>query len=538
MTEGSQSAEAEESKLGQEERLLQKALRPLVETTLEENFRERQEQMAEMLYPVIGRAVRKSVREALKGFADSINRTMESTLTMKWLRWRWEAKRTGKPLAEIVFQKSLLYQVEEVFLIHENTGLLIRHLARESEVQDRDLVSGMLQAIGDFVADSFRQPKSDRLEGFTVGDLNVWLSHGPLAYLAIVIRGEAPAKLREHFARVVEDIHQNFQVQLKDYTGNSQGLEQTEPLLEQCFLQEQRKSSEGKSPFLRVAALIALVALSWAVGKCWFRRAEARALAKHLSATPGFVVLESQPGWSKTKLSILRDPRAEPTGKVITERFPKAQWEHSERPYVSLDPPLLLEAAKRATASISTEQDQVRWEARDSRLYALGQARGAWHQEARKRLTEAGMNDVTLDGLVNLDRERCFVLAKEIAGLAVEFESSQLTLPEKSAEIISQLAKALPACQDAARAAGENPSAQLFALSPNSPLSEADILLARRRAETVRARLVEQGLAPELLIAKDAPPQTLPQVLPELDKKKEIPRVILVPSCILRANSE
>lgn len=47
------------------------------------------------------------------------------------------------------------------------------------------MVSGMLTAIRDFVADSFSVEEGEGLESILVGELNVWIEHGPEAILRL-----------------------------------------------------------------------------------------------------------------------------------------------------------------------------------------------------------------------------------------------------------------------------------------------------------------------------------------------------------------
>ena len=53
------------------------------------------------------------------------------------LKWRFEAWRTGRPFAEIVLLKTLVYRVDQVFLIHKETGLLLQHVVAD-EVRAKD----------------------------------------------------------------------------------------------------------------------------------------------------------------------------------------------------------------------------------------------------------------------------------------------------------------------------------------------------------------------------------------------------------------
>ena len=59
---------------------------------------------------------------------ESLNTTLEHSLSWRSLRWRLDARRTGKSFAEIVLLNTLVYRVEQVFLIHRPSGLLLQHL--------------------------------------------------------------------------------------------------------------------------------------------------------------------------------------------------------------------------------------------------------------------------------------------------------------------------------------------------------------------------------------------------------------------------
>ena len=80
--------------------------------------------LADALFPVMGPAIRKSITETLRGMLESFNEALDNSFSLRGLKWRVEAMRTGKPFAEIVLMHSLLYRVEQVFLIHRETGLV------------------------------------------------------------------------------------------------------------------------------------------------------------------------------------------------------------------------------------------------------------------------------------------------------------------------------------------------------------------------------------------------------------------------------
>src|SRR4029434_1356780 len=134
------------------------------------------------------------------------------------LRWRLDARRTGKSFAEIVLLNTLVYRVEQVFLIHRPSGLLLQHIAAEGiSVQDGDMVSGMLTAIRDFVQDSFHVSDEEGLQTLKVGGLSVWIEQGPHALVAVVIRGTAPPDLRATLQRAVESVHAQYSDLLESF---------------------------------------------------------------------------------------------------------------------------------------------------------------------------------------------------------------------------------------------------------------------------------------------------------------------------------
>src|SRR5258708_2502100 len=134
---------------------LRRAPQPLLEEALQLSVKANPRMLADALFPIFGTAIRKAIASELDGMLQSLSQTLEQTFSWRSLEWRWESLRTGRPFAEIVVLRSVLYRVEQVFLIHRNSGLLLQHVAASSaETKDPEMVSGMLSAIQDFVRDS------------------------------------------------------------------------------------------------------------------------------------------------------------------------------------------------------------------------------------------------------------------------------------------------------------------------------------------------------------------------------------------------
>ena len=184
---------------------LQRALAPTIEDAITASVRRNPRPLADALFPIIGPAIRKAIAATLNGMLESLNTTLEHSLSWRSLQWRLDARRSGRPFAEVVLLNTLLYRVEQVFLIHRPSGLLLQHLtASGTTAQDADMVSGMLTAIRDFVQDSFKVGEDEGLQTLKVGDLSVWIEQGPHALLAVVVRGAAPPSLRTALQQALE----------------------------------------------------------------------------------------------------------------------------------------------------------------------------------------------------------------------------------------------------------------------------------------------------------------------------------------------
>ena len=362
-------------------------LGPTVSAALEQSVRKDPKPLADAIFPIMGPAIRKSIAAALSGMVQSLNQTLSYSLSAQGLKWRWEALRTGKSFSEVVLLHTLRYRVEQVFLIHRETGLLLRHLsAGASVVQDADMVSGMLTAIQDFVKDSFTVGQGDQLQTMQLVDLTVWIEQGPLAILAGAIRGTAPQELREVFQETLERIHLQYGQDLKNFAGDAAVFDGTEPLLEECLqsgydLQHQATSAPRKvTPFRIIMAVILLAVLVF--GFFWIRdRRRWNAYVEKLRSEPGIVVTDQGTQGGKYFVSGLRDPLARDS-KVVMQGTGVAEDSVVERwqPFQALTPDLVLARAKKTLEPPSS----VRLAVHDGTMEATGFGPHAWVVETRR----------------------------------------------------------------------------------------------------------------------------------------------------------
>lgn len=141
------------------------ALAPIMGEAIKRQVSEAKEDVVDALYPIIGKTIRKSVAEAMKNLVDTVNQKFEQALRNRFFKKRIQSKLTGVSKGELVIRDSIPFNIEEIFLIHRESGLLISHVSSSMPegTVDKELISGMLTAIGDFVTNAFKTNKDEDL---------------------------------------------------------------------------------------------------------------------------------------------------------------------------------------------------------------------------------------------------------------------------------------------------------------------------------------------------------------------------------------
>ena len=324
---------------------LKRALAPTIEDSISSSVRRNPQPLADALFPIIGPAIRKAIAATLSGMLESLNTTLEHSLSWRSVRWRLDARRTGKSFAEIVLLNTLVYRVEQVFLIHRRTGLLLQHVsAAGSSVQDGDMVSSMLTAIRDFVQDSFHVSDDEGLQTLKVGELSVWIEQGPHALVAAVIRGAAPADLRATLQQAVENVHAQYADVLQSFDGDAARFEGARLLLEVCLQQQYRtRQSPARSPMFTALAVILLLALGLSALVAFRSRARWNGYLDALRREPGIVVVSTGRSGGKYIVNGLRDPLApEPAALLAAHHLQPADVAGEWQLYQALHPSLVV----------------------------------------------------------------------------------------------------------------------------------------------------------------------------------------------------
>ncbi|AFZ00386.1 OmpA family protein [Calothrix sp. PCC 6303] len=472
---------------------LGEAIVPTVENAVRISVEQDLNVLSEALFPILGTAIRKAIASALEETIQSLNQTLNHSLSLQSLKWRVEAVQTGKSFAEIVLLRTLLYRVEQIFLIHKQTGLVLQHVVAPLVItQDPDLVSGMLTAIQDFVKDSFTLKKGDGLQSLQFGELTIWIEEGPLAVVAGIIRGNAPQEFRGVFQDTIAKIHLKFHQELRDYNGNSELFLPSKVYLENC-LQAQYKSSTKKK-YNYVGMLSGLSAIALSIWGFFYVRQQLRwnAYVHHLNSLPGIVITKAERQNGKYLLTGMRDPI---TGDInpISQQFQinqddiKATWEY----YLSLEPEI---ATKRAKERLKPPNTVFLQTTPDGTLQVSGSASNQWILTTRRNWhLIPGVNQLNEQGLVDDNLQKLQFYERQIEQEMFFFAEGKTEFIPGEVDKLKKLASDFQNLIKTAQSLQKRVDIKIIGHASNSGTEAQNIVLSQTRAQKILGYLKSDG---------------------------------------------
>ena len=422
---------------GDEDRELTAALTPSVESAIETSVKRNPGVLVDAIFPVIGPAIRRSIKESLTELTERINETLEHGLSPRGISWRLQAWRTGVPFGEIVLKNSLVFRIEQAFLIHRETGLLLAHATDPTAGgNDPDTVSAMLSAIEGFVSDSFEgEGGIDQVE---FGAQVLEVAHGPTAVLACVVRGSLPPAQRRRLTETLEAIHARKADALRAFDGDGRDFADTQLQLEDLLVEE-RPTKDGVRWQRLVFWPALVVGLSFLIGH-WIldSRDEAarwRAAREALAETPGILPLIEQRTDDGYLVGGLRDPlAADPVDVLVRAGLDRERLDGRWGLYQSEDPAIVV---LRARLELEPPAG-VTMDFAGGRLSFTGEASHAWLTGAREALAAErlpGVLYLDLDAVTDLDLDRAVDLAGGLSeGLELDFALGDARLSSVATE--------------------------------------------------------------------------------------------------------
>ncbi|WP_334060335.1 OmpA family protein [Alteromonas sp. S005] len=498
-----------------------KVLVPLVEKSLHRSIEANSEKIVGTLYPLVGTLVRKAVSSFLVEFIERTNALIENSFSPKSISWRFKAWQSGVKYSEYVASQIYQYQVQQLLVIHRETGTLLHSISSDPEKEkDADLISSMLVAINDFVADAFgvtATESENELGEIKTEDFTLLIKIGPQALLVAAVTGSIPPEVRGKLQQALEEFHQFYQQPLIHYEGDNAPFEGCETILADCLISE-RKESEGKRSKRMIGAVVLMV-IFIALAILSFMRLSLSILKSELhelTPPPGIIVTDTYISNGIVHTKVLRDPISTSVDQWFSDNGIDAEKVTViEEPFVSLKPSVVERKLETLVNQYPlNELESITIEKEENRRFLIS---GTVFNTTAIDLTQQisaipGISAVSVDTTAlnvkpayNVDdaalqKASLNRLVNKVSSQSVLFATNQEALSEVQLAKLEALANDIKRLLTLADKTNTVVSIVVMGASDNSGSTARNRTLSKKRADNVVSSLISLGVESDILI--------------------------------------
>ena len=486
--------------------------------SLEIAVRRRPQAVVNAVYPVIGPAIRRSLHDALRQMADDLDSALSDTFSPRALLWRWEAWRSGLPYTQVVLRHTTRYQVEHLFLIKPESGLLLGHLTGNGLPElDADAVAGMFTAINQFVRDSVSTEGAESgIGSATVGGYRLVVSEGPDARLVAFVRGVPSSDFGTRLDELNEELHARHGSRLGD--ADVAGFDSSSGLLEPPQLDELNARGAARDDaarpsrrkFMWAALALLVLALLVHLGLKWHWSSQVDDMRTHFAATPGLVVSrldDSRRG--RVRVEGLMDPLATDPRAWMADQHPGVRVDWQTRPFVSLEPQLV---QRRVAQTLGLPEAVVTPPDSNGVVHLAGSVPFPdWYRARATPSTTPGVTRVDFNGLAYPDKARIDAAILAIEALKIPFVSGTVTPDVGWEDTLAQMGEKLQALERSGVASSIAFHMQTAGLTDEPGTLDQNRGLRQQRAEWLASRLAAKLHPPSTIAVNQDAAFALPQ---------------------------
>jgi len=394
-----------------------------------------------------------------------------------------------------VMMHSLLYRVEQVFLIHRETGLVLNHVvAPSAPAQDADMVAGLLSAIQQFARDSFQSGKTENLGNMTFDELQIRVVSGPNAVIAAAIRGHAPETYNLAMQETLEEVQRLYSSALVNFKGDPGPFRPAESQIARLLeTQYREKPADRKRPRAAIitGAVAAAVVIGWFAYSTYLLVEWSRFLSE-LRKQPGIVVVSYTQNGRTFHVQGFRDPLAEDPKKLVSQAgLDPDRADLQLAPYYSLDDAIV---ARRATALLHPPAG-VTLTAKDGELIPEGSAPQNWIAQLEEKAPWiAGVSKLDESRLQNSNLQQLNTLKSTLESIVLLFPLGRAELDAGQETNLTKAAKNIRDLVAQAAPLHQIVTVDLVGHTDITGVEAANLPLSRERADQIRAALLRNGV--------------------------------------------
>ncbi|MGB0887222.1 MAG: cell envelope biogenesis protein OmpA [Vicingaceae bacterium] len=193
-------------------------LGPSITKALKTQIAQAQDDIVEVLAPIIGKMIKKFVVLEMQILSEKIDVQLKKTFSIKgWVK-RIKSWFGGIKESDLIIRELSPPQLEEIFVIEKGSGLLKGSYSKHETI-DKDMISGMLTAIKSFVEDAFTKG-SEELEMIEYESYKIQIYNYNTFFIAIVVSGVLTAEFKSKLQDTVLNFLQTFILNKKQVKNN------------------------------------------------------------------------------------------------------------------------------------------------------------------------------------------------------------------------------------------------------------------------------------------------------------------------------
>lgn len=169
-----------------EEETLQKALSPILNRLIDQNYKDSKDKIAKQMAPLIGSAIRQQIKsqksdvvdalypvlgnmisryvtKTLEEMLNKINNQIQNGLSFEALKRKLTAKVRGISESELLLNENATANIRALLLIHKESGLVLAHSENPNyPISEPEMLASMMSAIRSFINDWIEQNGTDQ----------------------------------------------------------------------------------------------------------------------------------------------------------------------------------------------------------------------------------------------------------------------------------------------------------------------------------------------------------------------------------------
>jgi len=161
-----------------------------------------------------------------------------------WLGLLGSAGAVAVLSAYTIIRRRKPFVIHDMMLIHNDGFLIGRHAGSHAGDMDKDILSGMLTAVLNFVEDSMSTTMNE-LKTFGFKEYQVLVSRGQKTFVAVVYEGDIPDGIDKPLTEFIQAVERIYRKKLINWTGDIEmdfaGVE----VLIQAFVKEHSKKTKA-----------------------------------------------------------------------------------------------------------------------------------------------------------------------------------------------------------------------------------------------------------------------------------------------------